>query len=213
MIPITLFLLHHRGKETFFFYIFFIFTFFHFYIFTSLHWSFAPQEWGDRKNRRIPTLRSSWWQFRQTIKILSNPGIKCSFLQSVPSKKLTLSEIYQFLQVKIFLHCLKYQNAYLWVQLNNMLTNTMHTYYIEPIYKSHSTLFYLSSYHLSLIISYLILCNKMQQKFPFFRGSYQGWKNSVRHNLSLNECFIKLPKALGRWVLFKTEWSRLEPVW
>ena len=42
---------------------------------------------------------------------------------------------------------------------------------------------------------YLII---FQQKFPFFRGSYQGWKNSVRHNLSLNECFIKLPKALGR---------------
>uniref|UniRef100_A0A0K2URM0 Forkhead box F1 [Falco cherrug] n=1 Tax=Lepeophtheirus salmonis TaxID=72036 RepID=A0A0K2URM0_LEPSM len=38
----------------------------------------------------------------------------------------------------------------------------------------------------------------LQSKFPFFRGQYQGWKNSVRHNLSLNECFIKLPKALGR---------------
>lgn len=38
----------------------------------------------------------------------------------------------------------------------------------------------------------------LQQKFPFFRGPYQGWKNSVRHNLSLNECFIKLPKGLGR---------------
>lgn len=38
----------------------------------------------------------------------------------------------------------------------------------------------------------------LQQRFAFFRGSYQGWKNSVRHNLSLNECFIKLPKGLGR---------------
>lgn len=45
---------------------------------------------------------------------------------------------------------------------------------------------------LSEIYSYL------QQKFPFFRGSYQGWKNSIRHNLSLNECFVKLPKGLGR---------------
>ncbi|NXL53644.1 FOXF2 protein, partial [Podilymbus podiceps] len=35
-------------------------------------------------------------------------------------------------------------------------------------------------------------------RFPFFRGSYQGWKNSVRHPPSLNECFIKLPKGLGR---------------
>jgi len=42
---------------------------------------------------------------------------------------------------------------------------------------------------LSEIYSYL------QQRFSFFRGSYQGWKNSVRHNLSLNECFIKLPKG------------------
>lgn len=40
--------------------------------------------------------------------------------------------------------------------------------------------------------------NFLQQRFPFFRGPYQGWKNSVRHNLSLNECFIKLPKGLGR---------------
>ncbi|XP_041848838.1 forkhead box protein F2a [Melanotaenia boesemani] len=38
----------------------------------------------------------------------------------------------------------------------------------------------------------------LQARFPFFRGTYQGWKNSVRHNLSLNECFIKLPKGLGR---------------
>lgn len=38
----------------------------------------------------------------------------------------------------------------------------------------------------------------LQQRYSFFRGSYTGWKNSVRHNLSLNECFLKLPKGLGR---------------
>ncbi|XP_075000635.1 forkhead box protein H1 [Calonectris borealis] len=59
------------------------------------------------------------------------------------------------------------------------------------------------------------ILQELSSLFPFFGGGYQGWKDSIRHNLSSNPCFAKVlkdpakPKAKGNY--WTVDVSRIPP--
>ncbi|XP_060744922.1 forkhead box protein N1 [Tachysurus vachellii] len=134
-----------------------------------------------------------------TDQIQNKPGDPPSYSSSTHSVYSTLSPLHQQFPDEYSSGGIEISSRYSYQSLSPQTSRdgSVQPQYPKPIY-SYSILIFMAlrnsrtgSLPVSEIYSF------MTEHFPYFKTAPDGWKNSIRHNLSLNKCFEKVENKKG----------------